>query len=156
MRGSLDRGRGVVSTLLALHTSPGFPAPLLTLSEPSVPEGKLVTITCAAGSRVLVALDGVPAAVPGRPAQLQLNATENDDRRGFFCDATLEVDGETLNKNDSAELRVLCELNSCLLPRDLQGPTRSLAVSWKWGLSQGPRVASMYLTPLPRRWPPVG
>ncbi|XP_059862589.1 intercellular adhesion molecule 5 isoform X3 [Delphinus delphis] len=47
------------------------------------------------------------AAVPGQPAQLQLNATENDDRRGFFCDATLEVDGETLRKNESAELRVL-------------------------------------------------
>lgn len=84
-----------------------FPAPLLTLSEPSVPEGKMVTITCAAGARALVTLDGVPAAVPGRPAQLQLNATQNDDRRGFFCDATLEVNGETLNKNESAELRVL-------------------------------------------------
>ncbi|XP_074194295.1 intercellular adhesion molecule 5 isoform X2 [Rhinolophus sinicus] len=84
-----------------------FPAPLLTLSEPSVPEGKMVTITCAAEARALVTLDGVPAAVPGRPVQLQLNTTENDDRRGFFCDATLEVDGETLNKNESAELRVL-------------------------------------------------
>ncbi|XP_022413014.1 intercellular adhesion molecule 5 isoform X2 [Delphinapterus leucas] len=84
-----------------------FPEPLLTLSEPNAPEGKMVTVTCAAGARALVTLDGIPAAVPGQPAQLQLNATENDDRRGFFCDATLEVDGETLRKNESAELRVL-------------------------------------------------
>lgn len=155
MKGSLERGRGVVSRLLANTASPGFPAPLLTLSEPSVPEGKMVTITCAAGARALVTLDGVPAAVPGQPAQLQLNATQNDDKRGFFCDATLEVNGETLNKNESAELRVLCELTSCLPPRDLQGPTRSLAVSWKWGLSHGPRVASLSHTPARRR-PPVG
>ncbi|XP_018870771.1 intercellular adhesion molecule 5 [Gorilla gorilla gorilla] len=84
-----------------------FPAPLLTLSEPSVSEGQMVTVTCAAGAQALVTLEGVPAAVPGQPAQLQLNATENDDRRSFFCDATLDVDGETLIKNRSAELRVL-------------------------------------------------
>lgn len=84
-----------------------FPAPLLTLSEPSAPEGQMVTVTCTAGTQALVTLEGVPAAAPGQPAQLTLNATENDDRRGFFCDATLEVDGETLSKNDSTELRVL-------------------------------------------------
>uniref|UniRef100_A0AAA9TZZ6 Intercellular adhesion molecule 5 n=1 Tax=Bos taurus TaxID=9913 RepID=A0AAA9TZZ6_BOVIN len=55
----------------------------------------------------LYALFGCRAAAPGQPAQLQLNATEYDDRRGFFCDATLEVDGETLSKNESVELRVL-------------------------------------------------
>ncbi|XP_053767481.1 intercellular adhesion molecule 5 isoform X1 [Desmodus rotundus] len=84
-----------------------FSAPLLTLSESSVPEGKMVTVTCAAGARALVTLDGVPAAVPGQPAQLELNATVNDDRRSFFCNATLEVDGEILSKNESTELRVL-------------------------------------------------
>ncbi|XP_053438283.1 intercellular adhesion molecule 5 isoform X2 [Nycticebus coucang] len=84
-----------------------FPPPLLTLSESSVPEGQTVTVTCAAGAQALVTLEGIPAAVPGQPTQLQLNATENDDRRGFFCDATLEVDGEILSKNQSAELRVL-------------------------------------------------
>ncbi|XP_003914920.1 intercellular adhesion molecule 5 [Papio anubis] len=84
-----------------------FPAPLLTLSEPSVSEGQMVTVTCTAVAQALVTLEGVPAAVPGQPAQLQLNATENDDRRNFFCDATLDVDGETLIKNRSAELRVL-------------------------------------------------
>ncbi|XP_049498449.1 intercellular adhesion molecule 5 [Panthera uncia] len=84
-----------------------FPAPVLTLSEPTIPEGKVVTVSCSAGARVLVTLDGIPAVVPGQPTQLQLNATEDDDRRSFFCDATLEVDGETLSKNKSAELRVL-------------------------------------------------
>ncbi|XP_036096672.1 intercellular adhesion molecule 5 [Molossus molossus] len=84
-----------------------FPAPFLTLSEPSVPEGKTVTVTCAAGARALVTLDGIPAVAPGQPAQFQLNATVNDDRRGFFCGATLEVDGEILSKNESTELRVL-------------------------------------------------
>ncbi|XP_050626062.1 intercellular adhesion molecule 5 [Macaca thibetana thibetana] len=84
-----------------------FPAPLLTLSEPSVSEGQMVTVTCTAVAQALVTLEGVPAEVPGQPAQLQLNATENDDRRNFFCDATLDVDGETLIKNRSAELRVL-------------------------------------------------
>lgn len=67
----------------------------------------MVTVTCAAETQALVTLDGIPAAAPGQPAQLQLNATENDDRRGFFCDATLEVDGEILSKNESVELRVL-------------------------------------------------
>uniref|UniRef100_A0A2K5CZD3 Intercellular adhesion molecule 5 n=1 Tax=Aotus nancymaae TaxID=37293 RepID=A0A2K5CZD3_AOTNA len=84
-----------------------FPAPLLTLSEPSISEGQMVTVTCTAGAEALVTLEGVPATVPGQPVQLQLNATENDDRRSFFCNATLDVDGETLIKNRSAELRVL-------------------------------------------------
>ncbi|ELK28692.1 Intercellular adhesion molecule 5 [Myotis davidii] len=84
-----------------------FPAPLLTLSAPSVPEGETVTVTCAAGAPALVTLDGVPAAAPGQPVQLQLNATANDDRRSFFCDAALEVDGEVLSKKESTELRVL-------------------------------------------------
>ncbi|XP_036315453.1 intercellular adhesion molecule 5 isoform X1 [Pipistrellus kuhlii] len=85
-----------------------FPAPLLTLSESSVPEGKAVTVTCAAaGAGALVALDGVPATAPGQPVQLQLNASVNDDGRSFLCDATLEVDGEVLSKKETTELRVL-------------------------------------------------
>ncbi|EHB03341.1 Intercellular adhesion molecule 5 [Heterocephalus glaber] len=84
-----------------------FPAPLLTLSKPSAPEGQMVTVTCTAGTQALVTLEGIPAAAPGQPVQLQLNATENDDGRDFVCYATLEVDGETLSKNDSTELRVL-------------------------------------------------
>lgn len=118
----MTRRRGVVSGLPANAPPPGFPAPLLTLSEPNAPAGKTVTVICEGGARAVVALDGIPAAGPGQPAQLQLNATENDDRRGFFCDATLEVDGETLSKNQSAELRVLCELASNFSPPSSWSP----------------------------------
>lgn len=154
MRGSLNRGWGLVSRLLANAPPPGFPTPLLTLSEPSVPEGKMVTVTCTAAAGALVTLDGVPAAVPGQPAQLQLNATENDDRRGFFCDATLEVDGETLNKNESVELRVLCALTSCL-PHDFQGSARFLAVVEVGPFSRSTCSLSVSHTPACRR-PPAG
>ncbi|XP_075402884.1 intercellular adhesion molecule 5 [Tenrec ecaudatus] len=106
-----------------------FQAPLLTLSEQLAPEGTTVTVTCTAGTRALVTLDGIQAVTPGHPAQLQLNATENDDKRTFFCEATLEVDGETLSKNGSAELRVLYapRLDDSDCPR-----------SWTWleGLEQ--------------------
>ncbi|XP_025224179.1 intercellular adhesion molecule 3 isoform X2 [Theropithecus gelada] len=85
----------------------GFLGPILNLSEPSAPEGSTVTVSCMAGARVQVTLDGVPAAAPGQPAQLQLNATESDDGRNFFCSATLEVDGEFLCRNSSVQLRVL-------------------------------------------------
>ncbi|GAB1293925.1 Intercellular adhesion molecule 5 [Apodemus speciosus] len=100
-----------------------FPAPLLTLSEPEAPEGKMVTVSCWAGARALVTLEGIPAAVPGQPAELQLNVTKDDDKRGFFCDAALDVDGEILRKNQSSELHVL------YAPRldDLDCPR-----SWTW------------------------
>ncbi|XP_054319708.2 intercellular adhesion molecule 3 [Pongo pygmaeus] len=84
-----------------------FLGPILNLSEPSAPEGSTVTVSCMAGARVQVTLDGVPAAAPGQPAQLQLNATESDDGRSFFCSATLEVDGEFFHRNSSVQLRVL-------------------------------------------------
>uniref|UniRef100_A0A8C0NVG1 Immunoglobulin domain-containing protein n=1 Tax=Canis lupus familiaris TaxID=9615 RepID=A0A8C0NVG1_CANLF len=84
-----------------------FWGPTINLSEPNASEGTAVTVTCAAGARVQVMLEGLPAAAPGQPAQFQLNATEMDDRRSFFCNATLEVDGETLHRNSSVQLRVL-------------------------------------------------
>ncbi|XP_055227749.1 intercellular adhesion molecule 3 isoform X2 [Gorilla gorilla gorilla] len=84
-----------------------FLGPIVNLSEPTAPEGSTVTVSCMAGARVQVTLDGVPAAAPGQPAQLQLNATESDDGRSFFCSATLEVDGEFLHRNSSVQLRVL-------------------------------------------------
>lgn len=83
--------------------------PIMNLSEPTVPEGTTVNVTCAAGPRVQVTLDGVPAKGPGQLVQFQLNATEKDDRRSFFCKATLEVDGMILHRNRSVQLRVLCE-----------------------------------------------
>ncbi|XP_019819699.2 intercellular adhesion molecule 3 [Bos indicus] len=84
-----------------------FQGPNLNLSESNATEGTPVTVTCAAGPQVQVMLDGVPAAVPGQPAQLQLKATEMDDRRTFFCNATLKVHGVTLHRNRSIQLRVL-------------------------------------------------
>lgn len=81
----------------------------------------MVTVTCSAGPGALIILDGEPAAVQGQPAELQFNATEKDDGRSFVCEATLDVDGEAMRKNASAQLRVLCELaSSSLLVRDLQ------------------------------------
>ncbi|XP_046541473.1 intercellular adhesion molecule 3 [Equus quagga] len=84
-----------------------FQGPILTLSAPSVAEGTIVTVTCTAGARVQVTLDGVPAEAPGQPVQLQLNATERDDRRSFICNTTLKVDGGILYRNESVQLRVL-------------------------------------------------
>lgn len=106
----------VVSKLQGNARSLGFQGPILNLSEPSAPEGTAVTVTClAGGARVQVALEGLPAAAPGQPAQFQLNATEMDDRRIFFCNATLEVDGEILHRNSSVQLRVLCEYVTLLI-----------------------------------------
>uniref|UniRef100_A0A673USZ2 Ig-like domain-containing protein n=1 Tax=Suricata suricatta TaxID=37032 RepID=A0A673USZ2_SURSU len=84
-----------------------FWGPILNLSKSNASEGTEVTVTCVAGAGVHVTLDGVPAAAPGQPAQIQLNATERDDGRNFVCNATLEVDGEILHKNRSVQLRVL-------------------------------------------------
>ncbi|XP_077832622.1 intercellular adhesion molecule 3 isoform X1 [Macaca mulatta] len=95
------------ATATARADQEGFLGPILNLSEPSAPEGSTVTVSCMAGARVQVTLDGVPAAAPGQPVQLQLNATESDDGRNFFCSATLEVDGEFLCRNSSVQLRVL-------------------------------------------------
>lgn len=94
----------------------GFWGPVMNLrgtirnmSQPTVHQGTMVNVTCAAGARVQVTLDGVPAAAPGQLALLQLNATERDDRRSFSCSAALEVDGVVLHRNRSVQLRVLCE-----------------------------------------------
>uniref|UniRef100_A0A8C9CUU6 Intercellular adhesion molecule 3 n=1 Tax=Phocoena sinus TaxID=42100 RepID=A0A8C9CUU6_PHOSS len=99
--------RCVVIKLLGNAPPLGFQGPNLTLREPNATEGTTVTVTCAAGPRVRVTLDGVPAAAPGQPAHLQLNATAKDDRRTFFCNATLEVHGVILHRNRSVQLRVL-------------------------------------------------
>lgn len=79
------------------------------VSQPTVHQGTTVNVTCAAGARVQVTLDGVPAAAPGQLALLQLNATERDDGRSFFCSAALEVGGVVLLRNRSVQLHVLCE-----------------------------------------------
>lgn len=115
-RAGLGPCDGVVSKLPGNTTPLGFWGPIMNvngtirnLSQPTVPQGTTVIVTCAAGARVQVTLDGIPAAAPGQLALLQLNATERDDRRNFFCNATLEVDGMVLHRNRSIQLRVLCE-----------------------------------------------
>uniref|UniRef100_A0A8D2JPR3 Intercellular adhesion molecule 3 n=1 Tax=Sciurus vulgaris TaxID=55149 RepID=A0A8D2JPR3_SCIVU len=84
-----------------------FLGPILNLSETNVTEGSKVNVTCTAGARVQVMLDGDLARAPGEPAQLQVTATEGDDGRYFFCNATLKVDGEVLHRNVTVQLRVL-------------------------------------------------
>jgi hypothetical protein len=69
-----------------------------------------VNVTCTAGARVQVMLDGARTPPPGKPAQLQLLVNESDDGRDFFCNATLDVNGVVLHKNTTVQLRVLCEL----------------------------------------------
>ncbi|KAM5238054.1 intercellular adhesion molecule 3 [Ctenodactylus gundi] len=81
--------------------------PILKLSEANVTEGTTVEITCTAGHRVQVALDGAPSPSPGNAAQLRLTATESDDQRDFSCNASLEVAGELLRRDATARLRVL-------------------------------------------------
>ncbi|XP_037361654.2 intercellular adhesion molecule 3 [Talpa occidentalis] len=120
----------MVSKLLDSGPSLGFPGLNLSLSQFSVPEGTTVNVTCAAGARVQVMLDGVPATAPGQPVQLQLNATENDDRHSFFCSAILEVDGEFLHKNTSVQLHVLYgpKIDTAKRPQSLMWKERPIYV----------------------------
>ncbi|XP_036097166.1 intercellular adhesion molecule 3 [Molossus molossus] len=99
------------------------------LSQPTVLQGTTVIVTCTAGARVQVTLDGVPAAAPGQLALLQLNATKRDDRRNFFCNAALEVDGMVLHRNRSIQLRVLYgpKIDPAKCPQHL---------TWKEGTTQ--------------------
>ncbi|XP_077624052.1 intercellular adhesion molecule 3 isoform X1 [Crocuta crocuta] len=107
-----------------------FWGPILNLSNSNASEGAEVTVTCVAGARAQVTLDGVPAAGPGQPVQLQLNATERDDRRNFFCNATLEVDGEILHRNRSVQLRVLYgpKIDQAKCPQHLTWEARTTQV----------------------------
>nr|XP_019600434.1 PREDICTED: intercellular adhesion molecule 3 isoform X1 [Rhinolophus sinicus] len=103
---------------------------IVNLTEPTVPEGTTVNVTCAAGARVQVTLDGVPAVAPGQLAQLQINATERDDRRSFFCNATLEVDGIILRRNRSVQLHVLYgpKIDPAKCPQHLTWKDRTIHV----------------------------
>ncbi|XP_077624061.1 intercellular adhesion molecule 1 [Crocuta crocuta] len=84
-----------------------FPAPNLTLSEPEVSEGTVVTVECEAHPGVTVMLSGAPAPSPGPRAQLQLNASAEDNGRLFSCTAALEVDRQVVYKNRTRKLSVL-------------------------------------------------
>jgi len=84
-----------------------FPAPNLTLSEPEVSEGTVVTVECEAQAGVVVSLSGLPPGPPAPRAQFQLNASAADHRRSFSCSAALDVAGHVLHKHQTRELRVL-------------------------------------------------
>lgn len=86
-----------------------FPAPNLTLSEPEVSEGTEVVVECEGHNGTRVSLDSTPAWPPSPRAQLRLNASAEDNGRRFSCSAALDVAGQVLRKNQTRELRVLCE-----------------------------------------------
>lgn len=84
----------------------------------------MVTVECEAQAGALVMLSGgVPARLPGPRAQLQLNASAEDNGRIFFCSALLEVAGQVLHKNQTRELRVLCEWSCWTMTPNPQDPT---------------------------------
>ncbi|XP_060001209.1 intercellular adhesion molecule 1 [Lagenorhynchus albirostris] len=84
-----------------------FPAPNLTLSQPEVSEWTTVNVECEAQAGAVVTLNGAPARPPGPRAQLQLNASAEDNGRSFFCSAALAVAEQVVHKNQTRELRVL-------------------------------------------------
>ncbi|XP_032739853.1 intercellular adhesion molecule 1 isoform X1 [Lontra canadensis] len=84
-----------------------FPAPSLTLSEPEVSEGTVVTVECEAQAGATVLLEGLSSESPAHRAEFRLNASAADHRRSFSCSATLIVAGHLLHKNQIRELRVL-------------------------------------------------
>ncbi|KAM6168076.1 intercellular adhesion molecule 3 [Erethizon dorsatum] len=98
---------GVSRYAQTLTTVFSFLGPTLSLSETSVTKGSIVNVTCTAGPRAQVMLDGVLVPSPGKPAQLQLTATNSDDGRHFICNATLEVAGELIYRSTAVRLRVL-------------------------------------------------
>ncbi|XP_006179435.1 intercellular adhesion molecule 1 isoform X1 [Camelus ferus] len=84
-----------------------FPAPYLTLSRPQVPEWTTVTVECKAHAGAVVTLEDAPARLGAPRAQLQLNASAEDNGRSFSCSAALEVAGQWLYKNRTLKLSVL-------------------------------------------------
>lgn len=102
---------------------PGFPAPKLTLSQPEVSEGTLVSVECEAHSPAVVTLHGAPASRPSERHQIRLNASAEDNERIFSCLATLKVAGQMVHKNQTRELRVLCAWDPWTMTPSLQGPT---------------------------------
>lgn len=102
---------------------PGFPAPNLTLSQPEVSEGTLVSVECEAHSPAVVTLHGASASRPSERDQIHLNASAEDNKRIFSCLATLKVAGQMVHKNQTRELRVLCAWDPWTMTPSLQGPT---------------------------------
>ncbi|KAF5911555.1 hypothetical protein HPG69_008152 [Diceros bicornis minor] len=102
------RGRGRRRGRGSLYAPPpGFPAPSLTLSQPEVSEGTVVTVECEAHAGAVVTLSGAAAGKPASRARVLLNASSEDDKRVFSCSAALEVAGQVLSKTRTRQLRVL-------------------------------------------------
>lgn len=68
-----------------------------------------MTVECEARAATVVTLNGDPAGPLGPRAQLQLNASAEDNGRSSSCSAELEVAGLVVHKHQTLELRVLCE-----------------------------------------------
>ncbi|XP_004633057.1 intercellular adhesion molecule 3 [Octodon degus] len=98
---------GMSRSAQTLTTVFSFLGPLLSLSNTRVTKGSTVNVTCTAGPRAQVILDGVLAPSLGKPVQLQLAAADSDDGRRFICNATLEVAGELIHRSTAVQLRVL-------------------------------------------------
>ncbi|XP_020029884.1 intercellular adhesion molecule 1 [Castor canadensis] len=84
-----------------------FPGPNLTLSEPEVSEGNLVTVSCEAHAGAVVTLSDAQPGPPSSQVKFLINASAEDDGRLFSCSAALEVARKVLYKNRTLELRVL-------------------------------------------------
>lgn len=69
----------------------------------------MVSVECKAHAGAVVTLSGDPDEPPFPRAQIMLNATAEDNGRGFVCSAALEVAGHVLHKNKTQKLFVLCE-----------------------------------------------
>jgi hypothetical protein len=115
----LGAGLTVCSALL------DFPGPNLTLSEPEVSEGNLVTVSCEAHAGAVVTLSDAQPGPPSSQVKFLINASAEDDGRLFSCSAALEVARKVLYKNRTLELRVLCEWDCWTMPskpRPFSGP----------------------------------
>lgn len=84
-----------------------FPAPILTLTDPEVREGLVVTVDCKAQNGTLVTLREAPDTPPSPRVQFSFNASAEHHGRPFLCRATLEVAGHKVHKDQSQHLRVL-------------------------------------------------
>ncbi|XP_075402968.1 intercellular adhesion molecule 3 [Tenrec ecaudatus] len=123
---------GASREILENVTLYSFWGPILNLSNATAREGTTVNVTCVAGHRVQVTLDGAPIRAMGVPAQLRLTAMESDDGRNFSCQARLQVGGETLLKNRSVQLHVLYgpKIDGTQCPQHVTWKVRSRQVLW--------------------------
>ncbi|XP_058140505.1 intercellular adhesion molecule 5 isoform X2 [Dasypus novemcinctus] len=88
-----------------------FPPPILEIEELYPLAGTGINVTCSghiltSPSPTLRLLGAPDLPAPGKPAWLLLTAREEDDGRNFFCEASLEVQGQRLTKTTAVQLHV--------------------------------------------------